>query len=216
LSKVEGDFDLANIVRVDVNSEGTPYVVTSCGDTWYMACDGKWMKLPGCATDIGVGRGGEVFKTGCDQRDGGYGIYRLFCKGSCNCNDKGCMRYRPNAKSFKGDNKKCYWFRIDGAAVRLDVAPSGYPYAIDNSGSLWGYDGTDWNSASNAVAATDVSISNEGAVFYTGSDENVYMIANGSNSAICGNGSAVTAGPYSQPFVISNGNIESTSKMGFN
>ena len=219
-SKIEGDFDLTNIVKVDVDSDGTPYVVTSSGDMWYLSCDHKWMRLPGCGTDIGVGRGKEVFKTGCDQREGGYGIYRLFCKGSCKCSEKGCMRYRNNVHKHQGDDKKCYWFRIDGAGIRIDVSPTGYPYAIKSDGNLWGYDGTDWNSIPVAASAVDLTVSNEGALFYTTAAQGIYRVydeSNGSYTLLNGSGNAITVGPYSQPFVTGSDNhVYTASKIGFN
>lgn len=94
--KVVGDYELTSIKRVDVSYDGVPYVVTSCGDTFYLSCDNKWIRLPGCAKDIGAGRGGEIFKTGCDEREGGFGIYRLFCKCECKNCYQGCQRWKKS------------------------------------------------------------------------------------------------------------------------
>ena len=48
------------------------------------------MRLPGCGTEIGVRRNGEVFKLGCDLRSGGFGVYRLFFMCSSKCCDRCC------------------------------------------------------------------------------------------------------------------------------
>lgn len=217
---VEGDFELTNIFRVDVSYDGTPYVVTACGDTYYLSCDRKWMRLPGCATDIGVGRAGEVFKVGCDARTGGFGVYRLFCKCPCKGCNRGCQRFRKPCSAcyqHKGDKKKCYWFRIEGGAVRIDVAPTGFPVIINNTGAVFSYDGTNYTALS-GVTAQDVTVSNEGMILVAAANSNIYEYSSAKTWVqIAGNATAITAGPYSQPWIINSSKyVLSSSKMGFN
>jgi len=218
--KAEGDFDLTNIVRVAVGYDGIPYVVTACGDMFYLSCDNKWVRLPGCGTDVAVGRNGEVFKIGCDERAGGFGIYRLFCKCGLKCCDRGCKRYRHKynyVSDYKGDDRKCYWFRIDGSGVRLDVSPYGYPFIVNNTGNILGYDGTDWHDLHIGVQAHDIAISNEGAIFFTDKSNNIYRLLNKNDGTVlpmAGSGSAIAAGPLSQPIVIDEYNyVNTSSKM---
>ena len=218
--KVDGDYEMTSIKRVDVSYDGVPYVVTSCGDTFYLSCENRWIRLPGCAKDIGTGRGGEIFKTGCDEREGGYGVYRLFCKCECKNCYQGCQRWKK-ARTCSGncdEKKKCYWFRIDGGGVRIDVAPSGWPYVINADQQLQGYDGTDWVTIS-GIKFIDVTVSNEGLVFAIAMDGTIYKV-NSDNTLTCIDNEkafAITAGPYSQPFIVnSQKKVLTTSKLGFN
>jgi hypothetical protein len=224
--KIEGDFDLSKMVRLDVNFDGTPYVVTYLGDVYYLNCEHKWQKLPGCARDIGIGRGGEIYKIGCERRIGGFKIYRLICKQSEPI--KPCRRYRKKCEtcySFEGDGRKCKWFNVDGAGVRIDVHPNGNPFIINDTGNISFYDGINWKKIPN-TNAYDLTLTNEGAVYYVGNDYGVYKITPKlyiddytkvkfskllNKSAI-----AVSGGPYSQLTIVGSGyNVYSSWKSGY-
>lgn len=221
---MEGDFELTRINRVDVNWDGMPYVTTDIGDTFFLGCDHKWTRLPGCATDIGIGRGGEVYKTGCDKRNTGFGIYRLYCTCPTTCCYKGCLNWRKPCRfcwTHKSDDRKCEWFRIEGNGIKIDVAPSGNPYTIDVTGTILQYDGTIWKKVSTPTLAFDLTLSNEGVLFYTGQDGKIYKSINeakGTWVVLNGEADAVTAGPYTQPWVIRNSDksVLGTSKFEYN
>ncbi len=221
---MEGDFELTRINRVDVDWDGMPYVITDIGDTLFLGCDHKWTRLPGCATDIGIGRGGEVYKTGCDKRNNGYGIYRLHCNCPSNCCYKGCLNWRKLGKfnwSFKSDDRKCEWFRINGNGVKIDVAPSGNPYVIDINGVIYQYDGTNWRKVNTPALAFDLTISNEGILFFTGQDGKIYKQISETSpiwANLIGEADAVTAGPFSQPWVIRNSDkcVLGSAKFDYN
>lgn len=221
---MEGDFELTRINRVDVNWDGMPYVTTDIGDTFFLGCDHKWTRLPGCATDIGIGRGGEVYKTGCDKRNTGFGIYRLYCTCPTTCCYKGCQNWRKPCRfawTHKSDDWKCEWFRIEGNGIKIDVAPSGNPYTIDVSGTILQYDGTIWKKVAAPSLAFDLTISNDGVLFYTGQDGKIYKSANESNGTwevLNGEADAITAGPFSQPWVIRNSDksVLGSSKFEYN
>jgi len=212
--KVEGDFDLVNIIRVDVGTDATPYVATLTGETYYLSCERKWVLLPGCARDIGAGRGGEVFKIGCVRTQGGFKIYKLICQFNCEtC--KRCIRYRKRLEyTYKDDGRRCRWFNMDGAGVRIDVDHRGHPFTINDSGAIQFYNGTEWNLIPQ-TDAFDLSVSNEGIVNYIGSDYSVYRVKPKKYSEdytkvsilkLTGkSGVAVTTGPYAQPCIISDG-----------
>lgn len=219
---VEGDYEMTNLQRVDVSEDGTPYVIANTGDTFFLDCDNKWIRLPGCATDIGVSRWGDVWKTGCDSLDGGNSIYRLFCKAnSCdNCGSK-CKRFRSKKKiprddidalndqhskcSEEDNEKKCYWLKIQGAGIKISIASTGFPSVIKNSGIISQYDGTNWRDLKNDVNAVDISVSNDGIIFYVGSDNKIYRVFDKSCTTLqlSGFGTGIASGPFSQPFVIS-------------
>lgn len=221
---MEGDFELTRINRVDVNWDGMPYVTTDIGDTFFLGCDHKWTRLPGCATDIGIGRGGEVYKTGCDKRNTGFGIYRLYCTCPTTCCYKGCQNWRKPCRfcwTHKSDDRKCEWFRIEGNGIKIDVAPSGNPYTIDVNGTILQYDGTIWKKVFTPSLAFDLTLSNEGVLFYTGQDGKIYKSvneANGTWDILNGEADAITAGPFSQPWVIRNSDksILGSSKFEYN
>lgn len=219
-SHVLGDFEMNSITRVDVDSDGTPYVISGCLGIYYLNCNNIWTLLPGCGTDIAVGRGDEVWKTGCDARAGGYGIWKLFCtcKSKCNC-DRTCLRFRPMKynSNTTGQKRKCFWYRIEGGAARLDVAPDGYPYVATEQGYIFRYDGVKFH-AITGVLARDLTVSNEGLLFAVGVDNTINKVIcedKGIWATLSGSAYEISAGPYSQPFIVSNANNVYTSTRVF-
>jgi len=214
---------MTNISRVDVDDDGTPYVITSCGKIYYLNCQNHWVMLPGCGTDIGVGRGNDVWKIGCDSRAGGYGIWKLFCKEKSKCSgERSCNRWRNNKYTItmgEGEKKKCYWYRIEGGAARIDVHPDGNPWVSTDAGYIYGYDSVNWHFIQ-GILAMDLTVSNEGMLFVAGSDNSIWSLENVDSMSwanINGSAMAISAGPYSQPWIIgADKNAYSTSKMGFN
>ena len=174
--RVVADPDIDGIQRVTVDSEGTPYIVTNCGSTYYLSCDGRWIQLPGCATDIGAGSCGEVWKIGCDKREGGYGVWKLFCKGK----EKKCNRYRQFNYGAKyshriNQRKKCQWYRVSGSGSRIDVYPDGKVAVVQSNGAAMKYNGKEWSMITQ-YSGRDISVSNEGVVLMTGVTNGLYII----------------------------------------
>lgn len=172
--RVIADPDLDGITRVSTDDNGTPYIVTSCGATYYLSCDNKWIQLPGCATDIGVGQCGQVWKTGCDPRPEGFGIWKLFCKGK----DTQCHRFRASPSSCDSEDidiKDCYWYRVSGSGIRLDVFPDGRPGVIQSNGNAIKYVGDKWKQITK-FKGRDISISNEGVVIMAGAESGIFFI----------------------------------------
>ena len=164
-----------------------------------------------------------MYKAGCDARINGFGVYKLFCK--CTACEYACKRYRrPLTRHYNQskphDERKCSWFRIDGVAKRLDVGPDGFAYAVRNDGSVSKYDGVDWKSLSVGQSAEDITVSNEGSVYFTDKNHDVYRILDqieGTTLKLCGKARAITAGPYSQPNIIGdNKRVYTSSKLSFN
>jgi len=219
---VEGDYELTLITRVDVDDDGTPYVIANCGQIFYLNCYNHWIQLPGCGTDIGVGRGFDVWKIGCDARVGGFGIWKLFCKSKCKCNcGRQCIRFRVLRYTAKlaGDVRKCYWYRIDGSGLRIDVHPDGNPYVINSDNTIFRYNGIDWN-AITGFRARDLTLSNEGLLLAAGIDARIGRVLNESTGSwliLSGAALEISAGPYSQPTVVSTDkNVYTSTKLGFN
>lgn len=70
-------------VKIAVSPDGFPSIVNSAGEIFRWdgpiseGNDGRiagdhWTKLPGCATDIGVGKNGKIWIIGCNVTNGGY------------------------------------------------------------------------------------------------------------------------------------------------
>ena len=211
--KVIGDFDLGSITRVEVSTDGTPYVVTASGSTYFLSSSLKWKRLPGCATDIAVGRGGEVYKIGCDVRPNGYGIYRLFNNEeneSLHKKHNRCKRRKGICTECSYDdnnenevNKK-YWFRLSGSGVRISASPSGLPYIVNNSGMVLSYENSNWTPILTAGLARDLALSNDGEIFYVDFYHNIFRIINrnGYVFQLCGVAKTISSGPFSQPFIV--------------
>ena len=225
---IDGDYEMININRVDVDDQGTPYIVGSCGGVFYLSCFNNWVQLPGCGIDIGVGRGQEVWKIGCDSKGllrQDYGIWKLFCKceGSFDC-ERGCIRFRPSKyiNNPNGDKRKCYWNRIEGSGTRIDVHPNGNPYILNNRGRIFKYDSETFNLVGlNGVLARDITICNEGLLYAVGKTDNrIYRALdeeNGSWTALQGCANEISCAPYAQPWIVGcDTNIGTTSKLQFN
>lgn len=175
-TKILADPDLSNILRVTVDNENTPYITTTCGSTYYLSCDGRWIQLPGCSTDIGANSCGQVWKTGCDVQPGGYGVWKLFCSGK----EKTCNRYRQfnYGSKYNGrinERKKCSWYKVTGAGKRIDVYPDGKVGVVQDNGIALKYNGYEW-SVITKYAGNDIAVSNEGVVFMTGRNEGVFVV----------------------------------------
>lgn len=220
---VKGNTDIPAISRVNVDTDGIPYVVCTTGDTFYLDCNNNWIQLSGCASDIGVGRGGEVWKIGCDGRAGGFGIWKLFCSCKCDCgNERKCLKYKlmnyvSNASSIK--QSKCFWYRVEGGASRLDVTPDGNPWVVTDKGDIYGYDGVNWHYVK-GVVGRDIAISNDYMAFVVGLNNAIYSMKKSDDiiwTEISGAGLEISAGPLSQPWIVgSDKNVYDLSKRAYN
>lgn len=202
--------NLLGAVRISVGYDGTPYVITVTGETFYLSCDYKWVRLPGCASDISFGRGGEVYKTSCEQKspnDKGFPVFRLFCNCKSACCMNNCRRFRtkPSFQDNLSENKKCHWFRFDGSGLRIATAPNGWPIVIKSDNSIAMYDGADWRSLGN-FQAIDIAVSNEGILYSVGIDKNLYKLTDEKRGVYeriksITNVMSVSVGPFGLPAV---------------
>lgn len=148
-SELEGDFELNHLRRIDIGYDGLIYVVNIAGDTYYLNCNKYWVKLPGCAIDIGTGRGDEVAKIGCDdycediddlRHECGANdinkkntldnrskhIYRLVCKCDCRCCRRRCNLFVPHVFTCEKDiDRKCYWLKYPRAPCYVENVGEG-------------------------------------------------------------------------------------------
>lgn len=110
-------------------------------DIFRMNSQGSWDKVPGCGQDVGIGFNGAVWVIGCDNTQGGNGIY-----------------------NWQGDST---WRKIYGGAKRIAVNPNGTPVVVNDSGQLFEGDGNGgWKAFPGC--ARDVGIGANGALWVVG------------------------------------------------
>lgn len=224
-SRVEGNFDLNTIAKVAIGHDGTPYVITQNGTTYYLTCDNKWILLPGCASDIAVGYGGEIYKIGCDKRENGFGIYRLHCGCKKACCNKSCKRFindfkeTVTQKSLKRADENCKWTIMDGSGVKLEIDMKGNPYVIQDTGLVFKYDGAYWRQIP-AIEALSIAISSENILFIVNKFGQIYRAVdetNGVFQCLQGTASLIDVGGFNLPFIADlNGNVHFSGKMKLN
>ena len=224
---ISGDYDIGTITKVAVDVDGLPIVVCSNGNVYQINTNNmKWEKLPGCATDISIGRNGDVFKIGCDVRVNGFGVYKLIRD---NNNKQRKRSWRCQRENFCVECDTCsddvsahddaYWFRLSGSGVRVSAGPFGNAYVVTASGVLMEYNDGKWKEVLIGANVRDVACSNDNEVYYVDNYANVFRIAdrNGHVFQLCGVAKAIDVGPYSQPIVIGiDGDVYTSSKFNFN
>jgi hypothetical protein len=229
-SVIDGDYEMINIVRADIDDEGTIFLIGTAGNIYYLSCYNSWHQLNGCGKDIGIGRGSDIWKIGCDSKGNfsdDYGIWKLFCKNKPQCgfnNTRKCMRFRHSkyTNNPNGDKRECYWTKIEGAGKRIDVHPNGNPYINTSSGKIFKYDNESFNFKEiTGVQARDITLSNNGLLYAVGLNDNrIYRVLNedtGDWQILSGCAKEISSGPYSQPWIVScDGKILTTSKLLFN
>ncbi len=94
-------------VRIDVDPEGLAWIVQADGEIWNSG-PGGWDRMPGLATDIGVGADGNVWVTG--RSDGAI--------------------HRWNAD-------KADWDRRNLNATQITVDEGGTPWVVQESTQIW-------------------------------------------------------------------------------
>ncbi len=199
---------MPKVSRVATDADGTPYVITlKGGQVYFLNSNNSWVRIPGCARDIAIGRGGEIWKIGCDARSGGYGIWKLFCdkEPKCKCY-RGCNRFRKVTYSSihkDEDVKTCFWMRIEGGGIKLDVDPNGNPWIVADNFLIYYYDGSNWKPVT-GFEGDDIAVSNEGVVFAAGLQSKIGRLICpeiGTWQVLSGAAAAITSGPYSIPFI---------------
>jgi hypothetical protein len=135
-----------------------------------------WQRLPGNASDIGVGADGSVWAIGTDERGGGFGIYH-----------------------WLGSS----WQRVDGGALRIDVGPDGIPWIVNNSHSIYRRQHGAWQRVGGN--ARDIGIGADGSVWVT-SGGGTYLYDKGNWVGVRGSGVRIDVDPNGIPWVLDHTN----------
>jgi hypothetical protein len=210
------------LYKVAVDSFGTPFVIDVEGNILYLNTKNKWKRLPGCAKDIGVGINRNVWKIGCDEREGGYGVWKLICT-SCKLRNqylKPSYAHIHSQKSFDyvdSLNKEinCNWHRVEGAGKKIAVDSEGNPWVVRNNNEIYAYDTNNWRLIPGFLAQ-QISISNEGVLFAIGKNFSIGRLVCfklGTWQILSGSASDISVGAYSIPFIIdTNSNLQTLIK----
>jgi len=144
---------------------------------------GRWQRIKGSATDIGVGANGRVWVIGNKKEAGGFGIFGL---------DK---------------NKR--WRKIKGSAMRITVGSRGYPWVVNNKGAIFRYDGRRWLPIK-GPKAVDISVGARGHVWVIGGKKEagghgIYRLEKNKQwRKINGSAVRIAVGPKGNAWVVNN------------
>ncbi len=179
-----------------VTSDKTPYGIDQEGNTYYMN-NQTWIQLPGCATMIALGREGEVYKLGCDRKEGGYEVFMLFCT-----QDDNYINTFPHMQN----NSTCNWYRLNGRGMKLSILQNGLPVIINDSNNIQYFTGSKWNPFL-GIKGKEISFSNSGLAMVIGLDKNLLGLNYFTDPIeiyAIGTAKKVSIGPYSIPIILGN------------
>ena len=156
-------------IRIDVDPNGNPWAINNLSNI-YKWKNNAWHRMPGRATDIGIGANGDVWVIGTDVINSNHGIYK-----------------------WNGTQ----WVKYPGAAVRIDVGPNGAPWVVNAAGDIYKFTNNSWHQLPGK--AKDISVGVDGTPWIIGTDNTlgghgIYRW-NGSNWArIPGGATAISVG----------------------
>jgi hypothetical protein len=184
-----------NISHVFVSPDNIPYIIDNKGNTFFQK-NNSWKQLPGCASRIGLGRNGELFKLGCDKKDGGYDVYMLQCTDG--------NKFVYNFPHLLDDSVFCDWFSLNGRAIKVAVLNNGLPLIITEDEQLFYFTGDKWNSFM-GMEGKDVAVSNSGLLLLIDIQNELYAINNAKYPMkvyLLGKAKTVSIGPFSIPVIL--------------
>ena len=205
--------------KITVSSLGVPYIISNKREIFYLSDNNEWVQVQGCANDISIGRGDEIWIIGCDTRKGGYGIWKYKCINLFDSLPHIIDKFKDNGRYNKEDTSNiCSWFRIEGSGIKIEVDINGLPIVLTEDNSIFRYDGVNYKHISD-IKAIDIAISNENVLFAVSLDHKLYILKDVLNeewSIVAGIAKEICVGPYSQPFAINLNNlIYTTTSLGY-
>jgi Peptidase family M23/Tectonin domain len=172
---------LGGAVKIAVQSNGNPVVVSDSGQIYSGDQYGNWTPMAGCAKDIGSANG-AIYVVGCDRVDGGYRPYR-----------------------WTGSS----WQPMPGGVVAISVRPNGNPVAVNERNEIFSWDGSTWQVLPGNGRANDIAAGGDGSVWVIGNDPQLggYGIYKHTASGWQIQGGAATriaVNPQGVPWVVNN------------
>ncbi|MDB5005327.1 MAG: hypothetical protein JWQ34_3552 [Mucilaginibacter sp.] len=129
-------------IAITGTPSGTPWVVNNEGKLFQYVSN-IWQLVSMGLTDVSIGANGAMYGIGDTSTDiGGYGIYGYASNGT--------------------------WTKIQGAAVKIKVDPTGRPWVINAQNYVFKYNGTVFQSLPGRI--TDLAIGANGSVFAIGNN----------------------------------------------
>jgi hypothetical protein len=143
-----------------------------------------WARTDGAARDVGIGADGSVWVIGTNPVPGGYAIWR-----------------RVNNA----------WVNVPGGAERIAVDPQGNAWVVNNSQTIFRFDGTKWVTVSGA--ARDIGVGANGTVWIIGNTAEAggYSIHRSTDQGstwtkVPGSALRITVDPVGNAWVVNNSN----------
>jgi len=138
-----------------------------------------WKKMPGAATDIGVG-GGQVWVLGRKKMNYGFPVFRW------------------NGKS---------WDNMKGQAVRIDVGPKGLAWVVNSKQDIFRHDGSRWIKMPGK--AHDIGVGANGVVWVIGTNKEgggygIYRLRKDRWEKMPGSAVRIDVGPRGLAWVVNN------------
>ena len=176
--------------RIAVDPHGTPWIVDKQHDIYRLNGvtasnpDGtSWEKMPGKATDIGIGANGFIWILGDKTNADGYEIFKWF-------------NYPPEYYFTPPGG----WDKLPGGGFRISVDPNGKPWVVDRSLRIRRMVGWSWETLPapkidrTTAAAFDIGIGPQGAVWTASYAKGQYrvMLWNEQTAHNAGHGSETT------------------------
>ena len=163
--------------RIAVDPAGNAWIVNNTGNIFRF--DGsRFVQVNGGARDIGIGANGTVWVIGVGPVQGGYGIWRSVDKGAT-------------------------WTNIPGGAERIAVDPAGNAWIVNNTNTIFRYDGRTFVQV--AGDAQDVGVAPDGAVWVTRPNGSIARWNGSGWTAKSGGANQIAAGPAGTAWVVNAG-----------
>lgn len=165
-------------VRIAVDPIGNPWVINNANQIFKRE-NGRWVLMPGTATDISIGANGAVWIIGTGTTGGGNTIH--FWNGTG-------------------------WTLVGGGGTRIAVAPNGQPFVINNGKTIFERTTAGaWITKSGA--GTDIGIGANGKIWVIGystgaTDFDVFQWMGTDWSGVDGGGTVIAVDNQGYPWLI--------------
>jgi hypothetical protein len=144
----------------------------------------RFAQVPGCATSLGVGPGGQAWMIGCSSNGlGGNGIFQL----------------QPSG-----------WVQVPGAATQITVSPEGTPWLINSGGYIFKWNGT-WINVPGCATSLGVGPNGQAWIIGCGSNgtggNGIFQLQPSGWVQVPGAATRIAVSPEGTPWVINSGGV---------
>jgi hypothetical protein len=172
-------------VRIAVDPHGDPWIIRS-DHSIFRLTDGAWQKVPGSASDIGIGADGSVWIIGT----------------AAGTSERGHVICRWNGSG---------WDQMPGGGVRIAVGPNGNPWIIAGSGALFEYVDTAWQPR--GAVGLDIGVGPDGSAWLVGANKSpepggnaIFRWTGQDWRRVRGGGVSISVGHGGSPWIVNDTN----------